>query len=319
MLRRKTDNTFEFRDIERALYGAAPYSLSAERREALRARIFSQLGAQDVPRRSFGDIASERWITIPVGASIAASVIAATHYLHDERVSSTDTTWVANAAGSVTVDGVDDPTAEPGQRIEATGPSWVAVGKDVRVGLETGSAFRFASSGDRLALLLEAGTHHIVSQEPLLEVRGQRWTARMTGPGALEVSIHEWYSSLAALEGEAIVQFAGNTYLLRAGDRPLLLMAQPPDAPGFGPHTGDSGPAPANGGGNPNPGLSGATEPDHGSRREDQPPASAPANGLAGPASDNEESSDSAPTEGVAASSDADTPAGPPEGVPPSP
>src|SRR3990172_2300139 len=273
MLRRRTDNTFEFRDIERALYGAAPHSLSVERREALRARIFSELGAPDVPLRRFGDIASERWIAVPVGASIAAAVIAATNYLLDTHDSQTETTWVATAAGSVTVDGARDTTAEPGQRIEATGPSWVAVGKDVRVGLEAGSALRFASSGDRLALLLDAGTHHILSQQSLLEVRGQRWVARMTGPGALEVSIHEWYSSLVALEGETLVQFAGNTYLLRPGDRPLLLMTQPPDAPGSGPHTGDFGSPPANGGGNPNPGSVGGPEMDDRHPDDDHPPA----------------------------------------------
>ncbi len=318
MLRRKPDNTFEFRDLERVLYGAAPHSLSPERREALRARIFSELGAQDAPRRSLGDIASERWIAVPVGASIAAAVIAATNYLLDPQDSRTETTWVATATGSVTVDGVDGPTAEPGQRIQATGPSWVAVGKDVRVGLEAGSALRFASSGDRLALLLDGGTHHIVSRQALLEVRGQRWVARMTGPGALEVSMHEWYSSLVALEGETVVQFAGSTYLLRPGDRPLLLLNQPPDDPGAGFPENDPGSGPANGGGNPNPGSAGGPEGDDGGPRDDPPPAST---GLSepGPASHDAPAPDtSGPGGGASTPVETGTPPGPPEGVPPS-
>ncbi|MCO5203099.1 MAG: hypothetical protein M9925_15510 [Chloroflexi bacterium] len=322
MLRRKPDNTVEFRDIERALYGAAPHSLSPERREALRARIFSELGAQDVPRRSFGNIASERWIAVPVGASVAAAVIAATNYVLDPQDSRTGTTWVATASGSITVDGVEGPTAEPGQRIEATGPSWVAVGKDVRVGLEAGSALRFASSSDRLALLLDGGTHHILSQQSLLEVRGQRWVAHMTGPGALEVSIHQWHTSLVAFEGETVVQYAGNTYLLRPGDRPLLLLSQPPDDPGAGLPEGDPGTGPANGGGNPNPGSVGGPERDDAAPPDDYPSAPSEAStgpGVPGPGSQHDAAPNTSGQGGNASTpAETGTPQRPPEGVPPS-
>lgn len=321
MLRRKPDNTFEFRDIEQALYRAAPASLSPERREALRVRIFSELGAQESPRRTPASIAGERWIAIPVGASIAAAVIAATQYLDDQRGPAGETTWVATASGSVTIDGVAAATADPGERIEADGPSWVAVGRKVRVGLGSGSAFRFASSDDRLALLLESGTHHIVSDEALLEVRGGRWVARMTGPGAIEVSIREWHTSLVSIEGETVVQYAGSSYLLRPGDRPLLLLSQPPDDPGSGLRGGDSGTGPANGGGSPDPGPAPVAGPDDEPGNhpaapapgEDDTPAGPPASPPA-PASTGDV--DATGDEG-SASQVPGTPPGPPESVPP--
>ena len=75
MLRRRPDNTFEYRDIERVLYASAPNTLSPERKEALRLRIFSQLGAQDEARPGLAGTARERWIAIPVGVGIAATVI----------------------------------------------------------------------------------------------------------------------------------------------------------------------------------------------------------------------------------------------------
>ncbi len=231
MLRRRPDNTFEYRDIERVLYASAPEALSPERKEALRLRIFSQLGAQDEARPEPAGIARERWIAIPVGVGIAATVIAGTKYVLDQHAAVGDDALVAMASGAVTVDGTSGGTAAAGQRIAASGPSWVAVGENVRVGLEDGAAFRFATSGDRLALLLESGRHHIVSNEALLEVRGGRWAARMAGPGVLEVSIHQWYTSIAAIEGEVVVQHAGSTFLLRAGDPPLLILNQPAGDP----------------------------------------------------------------------------------------
>lgn len=247
MLRRRPDNSFEYRDIERVLFAGAPIALSPERKEALRLRIFSQLGAQDRAKQGPAGMARERWIAIPVGVGIAATVIAGTRYVFDQRGPVGDDTLVAMASGSVTVDGASGIPAAAGQRIAATGPSWVAVGENVRVGVKDGAAFRFATSGDRLALLLESGRHHIVSNEALLEVRGDRWAARMTGPGVLEVSIHQWYTSIAAIEGEAVVQHAGTTSLLRAGDPPLLLMNGPAGDPASGVPDASDGHGAANG------------------------------------------------------------------------
>lgn len=285
MLRRRPDSTFEYRDIERALYASAPNALTPERREALRLRIFSQLGAQDEGRPAPAGMARERWIAIPVGVGIAATVIAGTRYVLDQRGPAGDDTVVAMASGAVTVDGASGASAEAGQRIAATGPSWVAVGENVRVGLEDGAAFRFATSGDRLALLLESGRHHIVSNEPLLEVRGGRWAARLAGPGVLEVNIHQWYTSIEAIEGEAVVHHAGTAFLLHAGDPPLLVMNGPAGDPGSGaPESSDGNAA---GSGDPGPGERGEAPPGTGGIATDNRAGgtnSTPSSGAWGPA-----------------------------------
>lgn len=323
MLRRRPDNTFEYRDIERVLYASAPNTLSPERKEALRLRIFSQLGAQDEARPGLAGTARERWIAIPVGVGIAATVIAGTRYVLDQRGPAGDDSLVAVASGAVTVDGISGVPAAADQRIAATGPSWVAVGENVRVGLEDGAAFRFATSGDRLALLLESGRHHIVSNEPLLEVRGARWAARMTGPGVLEVSIHQWYTSIAAIEGEAVVQHAGSSFLLRAGDPPLLVMNGPAGDPARGapdmsdaPGATDSEPGPGGQGG-----AAHGTPDDSDSDEAEAEPV--PAADAGQPSAAGEQPAPEPPVtgeDGAQGSSPdaAGTPGGPPAGAPPS-
>ncbi len=321
MLRRRPDSTFEYRDIERALYASAPNALTPERKEALRLRIFSQLGAQDEGRPAPAGMARERWIAIPVGVGIAATVIAGTRYVLDQRGPAGDDAVVAMASGAVTVDGASGASAGAGQRIAATGPSWVAVGENVRVGLEDGAAFRFATSGDRLALLLESGRHHIVSNEPLLEVRGGRWAARLAGPGVLEVNIHQWYTSIEAIEGEAVVHHAGTAFLLHAGDPPLLVMNGPGgDAGSGGPGAGEE-PGAANS--HPGPGVPGGATPGAGddSDNSEGRASSAPSSGAGGPATGTPPIA--APpaagggTPAGAVASPPDVSAGQPTGVPP--
>jgi hypothetical protein len=321
MLRRRPDSTFEYREIERALYASAPNALTPERKEALRLRIFSQLGAQDEARPAPTGIARERWITIPVGVGIAAAVLAGTRYVLDQRGPAGNDTLVAMASGAVTIDGASGASAGAGQRIAATGPSWVAVGENVRVGLEHGAAFRFATSGDRLALLLESGRHHIVSNEPLLEVRGGRWAAHLTGPGVLEVNIHQWYTSIEAIEGEAVVHHAGTAFLLRAGDPPLLVMNGPAGDAGNGaPDASDGHPA---GSGDQGPGGPGGAPHVAGVSADDRAggTSSTPSSGAGGlaagapPVAAPPAAGSGTPT-GVI-TTPPDVPAGQPTGVPP--
>lgn len=278
MLRRRPDNTFEYQELERTLYASTPAPLSPERRDALRARVFSNLGAQDpAPRTLIPRISTERWVAIPVGAGVAATIIAATHYVLEQSTDSADgNTYAATAGGSVTVDGVVGSQARPGQLIKAESASWVTIGKNVSVGLEAGSSFTFGYSGDRLALLLNAGTHHVVSTESLLEVPGDGWTARMTGPGALDVSIRNWMTSLQALEGEPLVYHNGQVHLLRAGDPPLLIMNTPgsPGPANGGPGNGPASSGPSSPGG---PSAGAASAPDPTGTAGNSGPAGAPA------------------------------------------
>lgn len=77
MLRRRPDDTFELRFIEEALHSFAPPRLSAERKEALRLRIMSSLGEQEQKQPGFGILPRERWVLVPAGIGIIATILAA--------------------------------------------------------------------------------------------------------------------------------------------------------------------------------------------------------------------------------------------------
>ncbi|HMO53627.1 MAG TPA: hypothetical protein PJ994_03915, partial [Tepidiformaceae bacterium] len=68
MLRRRPDNIYEFREIERMLYSIQPPALAPDRKDALRSRIMASLGEQDELRRAALPLLPEfreRWIAIP--------------------------------------------------------------------------------------------------------------------------------------------------------------------------------------------------------------------------------------------------------------
>src|SRR5512142_1910654 len=105
MLRRRPDSTYEFRQIEAALRSARPKPLSAERKEALRLRIMSRLGEQELARPGLR-VLHERWITVPAGIGLAAAIFAGARIVAEEAPWSTGgSTVVAHATGSMLVDG----------------------------------------------------------------------------------------------------------------------------------------------------------------------------------------------------------------------
>ena len=79
MLRRKPDNTFEYRHLEFALGSSRPLPLTPERREALRLRIMTSLGPQDARARR-GLALREHWVAVPATIGVAAAIFGALHF-----------------------------------------------------------------------------------------------------------------------------------------------------------------------------------------------------------------------------------------------
>ena len=162
MLRRKPDNTFEFRHVEAALTGSRPLPLTAERREALRLRIMSNLGPQDAPARRAANL-REHWVAIPAAGGVAAAIFGAVHFanINDEQ---TSTIVMARSVGDILVNGKAVDSATAGEEIRARSFAWVAISDDVRVGMDPGSSISFQQSEDRLTVKHHSGNAVFVTQ-----------------------------------------------------------------------------------------------------------------------------------------------------------
>ncbi len=227
MLRRRPDATFEFRLVEAAFAAAAPAPLSPERREALRLRIFANLGPQDFPRRllpTAPGFVRERWVAIPAGVGIAAAIIAANRVvLEFSQPATRSGDLVARASGEVLVDGQAGVSAVAGQRIEARTSAWLALPGGGQAGLEAGAVVRFTGSGASLALLIESGDVTVVTGDAGLAVAGQGWSASVQASTVARFVPMGDAMIVHVPEGLVQLTIGGRSYTITPADSPLFI------------------------------------------------------------------------------------------------
>jgi hypothetical protein len=222
----------EFRTVEAALWGAAPGRLSDERREALRLRIFSQLGAQEAAAARWLPPVRTRWIAIPAGAGIAATIIATVQYA--ERTADHGgggAATLAQANGQLRVDGLVRDVLNPGQTAEALSHSWLSFGSTVRIGLEPGSTVRYESNGEYLELRLLAGSITAATTGQTVSLRGNGWSATVAAGSVGRIGIVRGSTVIEAMEGEVRVTIGAESYIVTPANSPLYIP---------GPHPADA-------------------------------------------------------------------------------
>ncbi len=256
MLRRRPDNTFEFRDIERMLYAAQPPSLAPDRRDALRLRIMASLGEQDELHRTgtLTPVFRERWVAVPVGVGLAVAIISGinaynAHYLNDGRVTE------ATFAGQLSLDGASVGEIRPGPTFVAVVETNVHLGDEVVVGLEKGTSFSYATSQDGdITVFPGLGVTTIVTGTHATDVAGSGWSARLGADSAatfttmndmLTIEGQAGVVSVAASGGQRRALSANDVMTFRIGDHTpdpaSMPPADPPSANGAGHSPGGSG------------------------------------------------------------------------------
>ncbi|HET7736977.1 MAG TPA: hypothetical protein VFK32_00230, partial [Tepidiformaceae bacterium] len=189
MLRLRPDAMLEFRAIELTIRSAAPAALMPERREALRARILAQLGAQDQPESAFGRLVHERWITIPVGAGIAATVIAAARPLLESVAPTTDEDVAhALAFGEITVNGHAQDRLAVGETATAATNSDLVLDR-TRASLAEGTAVTLIEDdAGGVTFGMSSGSITAASDGRRLEIRAPSWQALLFDGGVISVA-----------------------------------------------------------------------------------------------------------------------------------
>ena len=231
MLRRKAGNIVEFRQLEEMLARSAPSGLSVARREALWLRISSQLGEQDQAPATLRFLPPrERWIAIPAGAGLAAAIVAGA-VLVAEHMSSPTNGVTAHAVGDLLVDGQQSNDVQPGAMLVARSSTWVSVGTDIRVGLDTGAIVRYDYANGSVALHLFSGDVTVAATVSGVNLNGDGWSA-VLGPGTLvSASTVAGYTSFQVEEGTATLTFGGSTRTLGPNDPAVHIGNGAPTAP----------------------------------------------------------------------------------------
>lgn len=180
MLRRRPDNTFEFREIERVLYSIQPPALAPERKDALRARIMSSLGEQDALRAAgiLTPAFRERWVTVPVGASLAAAIIAGI-YVYAQTTEGDGGEADVAFVGQLSLDGSPVDELRPGLEFIALSHTNVTLGKGVALLLEQGASFSYLEAEGQVTVHPVAGSSTVATGDTPANVVGAGWTARL--------------------------------------------------------------------------------------------------------------------------------------------
>jgi hypothetical protein len=214
MLRSRGDGLIEFRALEASLGASAPRRLAPARREALRLRIMAALGEQE-RRRSPLPAIPARWVAIPAGAGIAATIIAAGgplfEALYGEGGAPASRPVVLGPAGVL-------PLA-PGERVEAAGPvTLVSPLPGVRADLEPGAVARLPTDGEAFHLALDGGRATVAAAGRPVQVEGPGWTMRLES-GVAIVAVAAQGVSITAVEGTVSVVTTDGACSASAGDR----------------------------------------------------------------------------------------------------
>ena len=231
MLRRRPDNRFEYRDIERALYRMQPPSLAPERRDALRARVMASLGEQEALRRAgiltpdFGD----RWVAVPAGVGLAAAIIAGI-YAHRHLEGGTGTSAPAvTFAGELQFDGAPVGELRPGPTFVAAAYTQVSLGDQVVVLLERGASFSFASLDGDVTVYPSGGRSTVVTGGAPTHVIGKGWSARLGVDAAAEFAVSERAVAVTGQKGvTSVTDAAGATHALAAGKVLTIRLGEEP-------------------------------------------------------------------------------------------
>lgn len=224
MLRFRPDATVEYRDIELALRAAAPPSLSPERRELLRARIFENLGAQDRRVAGFARMLEPRWVAVPVGVGIAAAVVAASRPVLGSLSAGGDGARI-QAYGSFTSAGQPMTDLDVGEVATAIIESDLVL-PDARVTLDAGTSFTVIEPGEGNAPIvidLSAGTATVAADAKVVELTGPGWRAVLQEGGVVRASLlpnGDW--SFEAIEGEAFITVGGTVCEPISGTRVII-------------------------------------------------------------------------------------------------
>jgi hypothetical protein len=221
MLRRRPDNTYEFRVVELVLRAAAPPPLTPERREALRLRIMAQLGAQDAARRyPFLSVAGipvrERWVAVPAGIGIAAAIILTVQTASNGTANHAP---VAHASLPVTVDGVQQSDAHAGQLVVAKVATWLAIGDDVRIGMHDNSGLRYSDANGVVQLSPEFGSLTVASTNRIVNVQRGGLILVMQAQTTAQFSLNGIEMQVSVAEGAVTTTWAGTDYVLGPGDQ----------------------------------------------------------------------------------------------------
>ncbi|MEO6043164.1 MAG: hypothetical protein ABIQ47_04495 [Tepidiformaceae bacterium] len=221
MLRRKPDNTFEYRHLEFALGSSRPLPLTPQRREALRLRIMTSLGPQDAQARR-GIALREHWVAVPATIGVAAAIFGALHFapFTDQQDA---TVVMARSLGDILVNGQPADRATADQEIRAQSFAWVAISDAVRVGMDPGSSISFQQTGDLLTIVHHSGSAVFVTQNDRVRLIGTGWTAEISADSAFKSSKSGGVATLLMEEGSALVSASGHTYSLVPGSGPLLV------------------------------------------------------------------------------------------------
>ncbi|MBA4180037.1 MAG: hypothetical protein C0506_05555 [Anaerolinea sp.] len=225
MLRRRPDDTFEYRHVEMALRAFRPAPLAADRREALRRRIMMNLGVQEQPRQRL--VIRERWVTVPAGIGVAAAIIAALQFAPRPGDEPADVI-VAQALGDVLIDGQPGDQARPGQAITALSFAWIGITGDLRLGLEPGARVAFVESSAGVVIAHQAGDVTFVAGASGVRADGDNWSANVAANSVLKVAMTRGVTVLTVEEGSALIVALGRSFTLTPGSGPLVIPATDP-------------------------------------------------------------------------------------------
>ncbi len=232
MLRHKASDIVEFRQLEQLLATSAPAALAPERREALRQRIFSQLGEQEAAPAGLRLLQlRERWVMVPAGVSLAAAIIAGAVLTSESVSTPSGAGIVARAVGDVLVDGQPSADVRPGATLVARSSTWVSVGPDIRVGLDRGTVLRYDYSGGSVALHLFSGNVTVATNVGGVNLDGQNWGAVLAAGTLVSASTVEGQTTFRVEEGTAVLTIAGTTRSLGPGDSPVQIGGSPSAPP----------------------------------------------------------------------------------------
>ncbi len=279
MLRRRADGELEFLALEALLRAAAPPPLTLEQRERIWARIASQLGPQEVPSERFWQVSLRRkWVAIPVGAGVAATIVAASWPVLAGLGRGSSGGAAIVAAGELRVGGQPVSRVEPGRLVYArTEASLLLADPAARLDLVAGSRFELVGhSPQELVLRLDAGALSVASPDASVRLTLGEWVvhagagsafrAQVAGIGIVDV--FEGTVQLASGGSERCQVRSGEVAFL-AEDRCFVSPASPPqpnpaaEEPAAPPNSSPE-PPPGGGASGSAPGQSGAEPPGHG-------------------------------------------------------
>ena len=239
MLRRRPDNTTEFRVVEAVFETAGPLTLSVAARERMRHRIFSRLGEQEGSASFLGLPSRERWVAVPAGIGIAATIIASVKVSGRDAAPATPSDRaVAYALGQVIVDGLPRSSAYPGQRITATSEAWITIGERVRINMEEGAELEVLDSGATAVQLYGGEATFVTAAAATLTVDGPNWTARLAESTVAEIATTERSTVVRVLEGLVAVEPEdGAAFTLTSQAPPAVIPAGPSSSTNEAPGT----------------------------------------------------------------------------------